>query len=428
MTLEDINYRNKLNGTLLRDHPDVEKLAALFPVYKKENTTNIPDSFDGRYVWRDFINEPDFLGDCANDWALSLVTVMSDRFMLLTLNQINTLFSSTGLLYCDPRSKPIKFIEPPPLSQKGLVQTTCCGHSIYDAAIYAYIFGVTEASCFSKIELLRNKFELPTRKDPSSYKCEDLIGKNREHCLDKTVARRVFRLKALVNVSKDSSSIKADIYRFGPSVAGMILYDDFRDVFNGNGIYMGPKEGAKSLGGCSIRLVGWGNENGVDYWIASMNWSQTWGIRGYFKIKQYIPGCMLEDNVVSPIVDLLGTQFNPNMNFTPPEEWLKLRSQIVVDPKTFYPIETLNQIKAGVLQGDLGRLIDNVEDLPKYSNFLAGNVDIYRLKSREKSIEKRKTSRKIVYIKYVILAIVGLLIGWTLHSVVFKKKSKRSRK
>ena len=52
-------------------------------------------------------------------------------------------------------------------------------------------------------------------------------------------------------------------------------------------------------GGHAIKIVGYGTDNvegeNVDYWLCANSWDTTWGISGYFKIKQ--GECGIEEQV-----------------------------------------------------------------------------------------------------------------------------------
>ncbi len=44
----------------------------------------------------------------------------------------------------------------------------------------------------------------------------------------------------------------------------------------------------------AVVIVGWGNENGMDYWIGRNSWGPTWGQKGYFLIQRGVNKCGIE--------------------------------------------------------------------------------------------------------------------------------------
>ena len=52
-----------------------------------------------------------------------------------------------------------------------------------------------------------------------------------------------------------------------------------------SGIYSRPFLDFNFLGGHAVKIVGWGVEGGVNYWVCANSWSTNWGENGYFRIK-----------------------------------------------------------------------------------------------------------------------------------------------
>ena len=62
--------------------------------------------------------------------------------------------------------------------------------------------------------------------------------------------------------------------------AAFTVYEDF--LTYKSGVY--SHQTGSSLGGHAIKVIGWGIENGEDYWLCVNSWNDTWGDQGLFKI------------------------------------------------------------------------------------------------------------------------------------------------
>jgi cathepsin B len=78
-------------------------------------------------------------------------------------------------------------------------------------------------------------------------------------------------------------NIKTNLLKFGPVTSAFMVFDDFMSYKGG--VYTGPKAGAHFLGGHAIKIVGWGEEKDVPYWVVANSWGPSWGESGFFRIK-----------------------------------------------------------------------------------------------------------------------------------------------
>ncbi|GFR67076.1 cathepsin B [Elysia marginata] len=91
------------------------------------------------------------------------------------------------------------------------------------------------------------------------------------------------------------TSIMRELYYHGPVTATFTVYSDFPSYKSG--VYThrhGP-----SLGGHAVKLLGWGTENGLDYWLAANSWNTNWGDQGFFKIAKGRNECGFESYIVT---------------------------------------------------------------------------------------------------------------------------------
>mmetsp|Transcript_26191 Transcript_26191/g.25788 ORF Transcript_26191/g.25788 Transcript_26191/m.25788 type:complete len:90 (+) Transcript_26191:408-677(+) len=66
----------------------------------------------------------------------------------------------------------------------------------------------------------------------------------------------------------------------GPVESTMTVYADF-ETYKG-GIYKHAL--GVPVGFTCVKIIGWGNQNGTNYWIVANSWGSTWGLQGYFYI------------------------------------------------------------------------------------------------------------------------------------------------
>jgi hypothetical protein len=52
-------------------------------------------------------------------------------------------------------------------------------------------------------------------------------------------------------------------------------------------------------GGHAIKILGWGIENGIKYWLCVNSWTRSWGENGLFKILRGNNECNIEQRVIA---------------------------------------------------------------------------------------------------------------------------------
>jgi C1A family cysteine protease len=86
-------------------------------------------------------------------------------------------------------------------------------------------------------------------------------------------------------------------------VVGMLNATDLASSGYSSGIY--SYASCPSCSTCvdhAILIVGWGTQNGIDYWIIKNSWGSSWGESGYFRIKRGVNMCGINSWFYFPIV------------------------------------------------------------------------------------------------------------------------------
>uniref|UniRef100_T1JU38 Peptidase C1A papain C-terminal domain-containing protein n=1 Tax=Tetranychus urticae TaxID=32264 RepID=T1JU38_TETUR len=95
-----------------------------------------------------------------------------------------------------------------------------------------------------------------------------------------------------------SIMLEGPISNFYPSSAYMQIYSDFPSYKSG--VY--KRYSKNGLGYQNVKIIGWGTENGVDYYLVANSWGTEWGEKGFFKIQR---GTQQLGHVPCPISTLL---------------------------------------------------------------------------------------------------------------------------
>ena len=217
-------------------------------------SNDLPESFDSRQQWNLIpIRDQASCGSC---WAFSTSTSFADRRSVAGY-ALETL-SPADLVLCDEYDQ------------------GCNGGEFETSMSWISQTGVALDSCIGYNETLQagndTGLECPAT-------CDDGTDITRY---------KSFAWKHLLTVSQMQESI----YKYGPISSGFYVYDDFYDYSTGVYIYYY----GDYLGGHAIVVLGWGTEDGVDYWICQNSWGEDWGESGYFRIRRGTDECGIESN------------------------------------------------------------------------------------------------------------------------------------
>ena len=221
------------------DFPEEDKTNLL------EEDEPLPEFFDAREKWPDCIKGISNQLSCGSCFAFSAAAVLSDRFCIHSDGEYDITLSAQDLVSCD------------------ILDQGCDGGFPITTWTYLITQGIITEECrpYTSGNGYVEKCDRKT--------CSNGITKYRRY------KARDFYLFLSIN------AIKREIMNNGPIQTSFLAYEDLH--FYKSGVYM-KTEGAALSGGHACRIIGWGTENGIGYWLVANSWGPSWGINGYFKI------------------------------------------------------------------------------------------------------------------------------------------------
>jgi cathepsin B len=232
---------------------------------KRVYARNVPEHFDAREEWPGCVGYIRDQGNCGSCWAFCAVTALGDRFCIDS-GMNNPELSPQVLVSCDSKNH------------------GCKGGSTY----YAYQFLKSEGTVSEKC------YPYISGKDGEDHECKYYEGKcpASGQTFEKSYDNKV---KYIMN---DVETTQWEIKNNGPVTSSFYVYEDF-PAYKG-GIY--EPTTTKIVGGHGVKVVGWGEESGIKYWIAQNSWGADWGEHGFFRIK--MGTCEFEQLIVFAVPKL----------------------------------------------------------------------------------------------------------------------------
>lgn len=86
----------------------------------------------------------------------------------------------------------------------------------------------------------------------------------------------------------------------GPITVAIFASANFQSY--ASGVFDDPLCTSQSTPNHAVVVVGYGSENGKDYWIVKNSWGEDWGEKGYAKFLRGVNMCKIENEVHYPIV------------------------------------------------------------------------------------------------------------------------------
>lgn len=216
-------------------------------VFDYQNSVDaIPTSFDARQQWPNCIHPIRDQQHCGSCWAFAATETLSDRFCIASKGSINVVLSPQYMVSCDE------------------LAFGCNGGNIYQSWLFMQNTGVVSDACVPYVS-----------GNGTAPKCSEYQKCVNGSALDKHHSKLLSAV-----MLKNPTSIQNNLMQYGPVDTGMEVYEDF--MYYTGGIY--THTSGQLLGGHAVKIVGWGQENGTNFWIVANSWGASWGESGFFRI------------------------------------------------------------------------------------------------------------------------------------------------
>jgi cathepsin X len=271
-------YVNRANPCRKRSAVQIDEVIINPQPYEYLQAAEIPSAFDWRNVsGTNFITEirnEDAPHRCGACWAQSTTSLLADRINIKNQGKFPVIMLSPQVLI------------------NCMAGGDCAGGDPLAVYNYAYNNGIPEDTCNNY--LAANTGDGTCSGTAQCKKCwKPFIAPGSDESPNCWAFRgynswKVSEFGQVAGVER----MQAEIYARGPIGCGIhasILFE----AYNG-GIFIPNSNDGTTLNH-EVSLIGWGEENGVQYWIGRNSWGTFWGENGFFRIQMGVNALRIEE-------------------------------------------------------------------------------------------------------------------------------------
>nr|CAE47502.1 cathepsin B-like proteinase [Diabrotica virgifera virgifera] len=248
----------------------------------------VPNSFDARENWKecsDVISTVVDQSDCGSCWAVAAASAMSDRRCIASQGKLKVPVSAENLLSCCDSCGYGCEGGYPTMAWSYWIDTGITTGGLYGSKQGCQPYSLQPCEHHTegnKVQCSTLDYDTPSCK----HKCDDsALNYKSELTFGSGSVRNFYSV----------ANIQKEILTNGPVEAAFDVYSDF--VNYKSGVYQ--HVAGEYLGGHAVRILGWGEESGVPYWLVANSWNEDWGDKGLFKIRRGNNESGFEDSIVA---------------------------------------------------------------------------------------------------------------------------------
>lgn len=253
----------------------------------------LPSDFDSRTQWGSMCPSTSEIRDqaaCGSCWAFGAVEAMTDRICIASKGADTPHISAEDLMTCCNTCG---------MGCDGGYPSAAWGHFKLAGIVTGGQYGSGQGCQPYKLPKcdhhVTGKYQ-PCGSEGPTPACDKscIAGYSKSYTQDKHYGSSAY------SVPQDADKIATEIMTNGPVEGAFEVYSDF--INYKSGVY--KHTSGQLLGGHAIKILGWGVENGDDYWLVANSWNEDWGAQGYFKIAKGNNECGIESGVVAGLPKL----------------------------------------------------------------------------------------------------------------------------